>query len=155
MNFTPRPLYFHWKSPWNPLDKRLGGSRSRSGHSAEEKNCQHLPGMEPPFIQSVAQLCHCSYYLNDKLKRLMLCNTLRPCDSGKSLCFNNKVSYTVNIPLQSAGKTPVGVIRARVSLSIHGTWNVKFNPTSLDLPIWKWNISMLGWLRRSFNIRWR
>jgi len=28
VSFTPRPLYSQGKSPWQPLDRRLGGSRS-------------------------------------------------------------------------------------------------------------------------------
>jgi len=36
-----------WKSPWYPLDRRLGGSQSRSGRGGEEKNSQLPPGIEP------------------------------------------------------------------------------------------------------------
>jgi hypothetical protein len=43
------------KSPWYPLDRRLGGPQSRSGFGGEEKNSQPLPGLEPPIIQRVAQ----------------------------------------------------------------------------------------------------
>jgi hypothetical protein len=53
VNFTPRPLYLLGKSPWNPLDRRLGGTQSRSGHGGEEKTSQPLPGFEPPTIQPV------------------------------------------------------------------------------------------------------
>jgi hypothetical protein len=35
------------RSPWYPLDRRLGGPQSRSGHGGEEKNSQSLPGIEP------------------------------------------------------------------------------------------------------------
>jgi hypothetical protein len=38
------------KSPWYPLDRRLGGSQGRSGRGGEEKNSQPLPGIEPPII---------------------------------------------------------------------------------------------------------
>jgi hypothetical protein len=41
------------KSPCYPLDRRLGGPRSRSGRDSEEKNSQPLPGLEPPIIQPV------------------------------------------------------------------------------------------------------
>jgi hypothetical protein len=34
-----------WKEPRYPLDKRLGGPQSRSGHYGEEKN-QPPPGIE-------------------------------------------------------------------------------------------------------------
>jgi hypothetical protein len=43
------------KSPWYPLDSRLGGPQSRSGRGGEEKNSQHLLGLEPPINQPVAQ----------------------------------------------------------------------------------------------------
>jgi hypothetical protein len=35
------------KEPWYPLDRRLGGPQSRSGHDGEEKNSQPPPGIEP------------------------------------------------------------------------------------------------------------
>jgi len=34
-------------SPWYPLDRRLGGPQSQSGHGVEEKNSQPPPGIEP------------------------------------------------------------------------------------------------------------
>jgi hypothetical protein len=57
VSFTPRPLYPQGKSPWYPLDKKLGGPQSRSGGGGEEKNSQPLPGLEAPIIQPVAQCC--------------------------------------------------------------------------------------------------
>jgi hypothetical protein len=47
VSFTPRPLYPQGKSPWYPLDRRLGGPQSLSGLGGEEKNSQPLPGLEP------------------------------------------------------------------------------------------------------------
>jgi hypothetical protein len=44
---TLRPLYSQGKSPWYPLDGRLGGPQSRSGRGGEEKNSQSPPGIEP------------------------------------------------------------------------------------------------------------
>jgi len=41
-----RPLYPQGKSPWYPLDGRLGGAQRRSGHGGEEKNSQPPPGIE-------------------------------------------------------------------------------------------------------------
>jgi hypothetical protein len=55
VSFTPRPLYLQAKSPWYPLDRRLGGLQNRSGRGGEEKNSQPLPGLEPPIIQLVHQ----------------------------------------------------------------------------------------------------
>jgi hypothetical protein len=40
-----------------PPDRRMGGPQSQSGRSGEEKNSRPLLGLEPPFIQSVAQRC--------------------------------------------------------------------------------------------------
>jgi len=40
VSFTPRPLYSHGKSPWYPLDRRLGRPQCRSGRGGEEKNSQ-------------------------------------------------------------------------------------------------------------------
>jgi hypothetical protein len=44
----PRPLYPQGKSPWYPLDRRLGRPQSRSGRGGEEKNFQPPPGIELP-----------------------------------------------------------------------------------------------------------
>jgi hypothetical protein len=55
VSFTPLSLYLQGKSPWYPLDRRLGGPQSRSGRGSEEKNSQPLPGLEPSNIQPVAQ----------------------------------------------------------------------------------------------------
>jgi hypothetical protein len=43
------------KSPWYPLDRRLGGPQSQSGRGGEEKNFRLVPGLEPPIIQPVTQ----------------------------------------------------------------------------------------------------
>jgi hypothetical protein len=45
------------KSSCYPLDGRLVGPHSRSGHDGEEKKCQPLPGFEPPIIQPVTHPC--------------------------------------------------------------------------------------------------
>jgi hypothetical protein len=43
------------KSPWYPLDRRLGGPQIQSGRGGEKKISQLLPGLEPPIIQLIAQ----------------------------------------------------------------------------------------------------
>jgi hypothetical protein len=48
--FTPQG-----KSPWCPLDRRMGEPQSRSGCGDDEKNSQFLQALEPPFIQLIAQ----------------------------------------------------------------------------------------------------
>jgi hypothetical protein len=45
------------KSPWYPLDRRLGGPQSPSGRGGEEKNSHSLSGLEPLIIQPVVQRC--------------------------------------------------------------------------------------------------
>jgi hypothetical protein len=47
----------HGKSPWYPLDRRVGGPQSHFGRGGEEKNSQPPPRIEPstPIVQPVAQ----------------------------------------------------------------------------------------------------
>jgi len=45
-------LYPQGKAPQYPLDRRLSGPQSQSGHSGEEKNSQTLLGMEPLLFSS-------------------------------------------------------------------------------------------------------
>jgi hypothetical protein len=47
VSFTPRPLYSRGKSPWYPLDRRLGGPQSWSVPCGVEINLLPLPGIEP------------------------------------------------------------------------------------------------------------
>jgi hypothetical protein len=53
--FMSQPLYPQGKSPWYLLNRRLGASKSQSGHSNSEKNSQLLPGLKPLIIQPLAQ----------------------------------------------------------------------------------------------------
>jgi hypothetical protein len=57
VGFTLRPLYTQGKSLWYPLDRRLGGPQSCSGHGSEEKNSHPRRESNPrtPIVQSVAQ----------------------------------------------------------------------------------------------------
>jgi hypothetical protein len=57
VSFTPRPLYPHGKSPWYPLDRRLGGPQSRSGRGGEEKipSLRRESNPRTPIVQPVAQ----------------------------------------------------------------------------------------------------
>jgi hypothetical protein len=60
VSFTFRPLYLQGKSPWYPLDRRLGGPQNWSGHGGEGKNSQLLLGLEPPIIHtSCSPVLHC------------------------------------------------------------------------------------------------
>jgi len=55
VTFTPQLFYTQGKNPWYPLDRRLGGPQSQSGHGGVEKNSQPLSGLEPLIIQLIAQ----------------------------------------------------------------------------------------------------
>jgi hypothetical protein len=59
VSFTPRPLYPQGKSPWHPLDRRLGGHQSRSGRDGEEKPWT-------PIVQPVAR--RYTYWYEDNIK---------------------------------------------------------------------------------------
>jgi len=41
------------RTPWYPLDRRLSGPQSRSGHGSEEKNSQPVQDLEPLTIQPI------------------------------------------------------------------------------------------------------
>jgi hypothetical protein len=62
VSFTPRSLYPRGKSLRYPLDRRLGGLKSRSGRLGEEKIIVTLPGLElrplgrPTHSQSLYRL---------------------------------------------------------------------------------------------------
>jgi hypothetical protein len=62
VSFTPQPLYPDGKSPWYPLDRRLGGLQILSGGGGEKKNSQSLPGLELPIILHVTQRCTTNLY---------------------------------------------------------------------------------------------
>jgi len=55
-------LYAWRKRPWYPLERRLGGFQSQSGHGGEKKNIAHARN-KIPIIQSMDFLIMC-----DKLK---------------------------------------------------------------------------------------
>jgi len=50
-------VYPQGKSPWCPMDKKMGGPQNWSGRGGEEKNSHPLPGPELPITQPVAQRC--------------------------------------------------------------------------------------------------
>jgi hypothetical protein len=56
VSFTPRSFDPQGERAWYPLDRRLGGHDSRSGHGGEKKNFQPLSVLEPPIIQLVVQI---------------------------------------------------------------------------------------------------
>jgi hypothetical protein len=59
VSFTPRPLYPHEKSPWYPLDRRLGGPQSRSGRGNEEKKIPAPTGNRTLESRSEFRPKHC------------------------------------------------------------------------------------------------
>jgi hypothetical protein len=93
VSFMSWPLYPQGKSPWYPLDRRLGGLQSWSGHSGEEKNSQPLPRLKPPIIQAVGQ-CYTTElsWLMCHLCITVLCGT---CDTVFSFLLLACVHYVV------------------------------------------------------------
>jgi hypothetical protein len=73
VSFTHRLYYTQGKSPWYPLDRRLGGSQSRSGRG-DEKNSQLQPGLEPPIVQPADHRCttELSRVTNYKVRNIKL-----------------------------------------------------------------------------------
>jgi len=51
VSFTPRPLP-QGKSPWYPLDRRLGGPQSRSWRAGEKKNSHPCRDLNPRYSSS-------------------------------------------------------------------------------------------------------
>jgi hypothetical protein len=60
VRFTLWPLYSPGKSSWFPLELRLGGPESQSGHCGDKKNLLPLPGIEPQFIGCPDVGHHCT-----------------------------------------------------------------------------------------------
>jgi hypothetical protein len=87
VSFTLWPLYLQGKSPWYPLNRRLGGSQRRwSGRGGEKKNFQPLPGLEPSIIQQVAQ-CYTT-----ELSRL-----LKLQETGENFILRRFIICTLNL----------------------------------------------------------
>jgi hypothetical protein len=72
VSFTPRPPYFQRKSPGCPLDRRLGGSHSRSGRGGEEKNSQTPAKSTNIFRNSAILKFCCLTYIKVHFKRRVL-----------------------------------------------------------------------------------
>jgi hypothetical protein len=57
VSFTPRPLYFQGKSPWYPLDRRLGGPGTVLNTVVKRKilGFRRISNPRPLIVQPVAQ----------------------------------------------------------------------------------------------------
>jgi hypothetical protein len=60
VSFMSQVYYTQGKSPWYPLDRRLGGAQSQSGHDGEEKNSQLNP-LNPNHLAHSQLLYRLSY----------------------------------------------------------------------------------------------
>jgi hypothetical protein len=76
----PQLLYLQGKSPWYPLDRRLGGPQSQSGHGGEEKNSQPLPGLIPHYLFCCKDIHKYACYVRDPrtIINYVLVNTKLP-----------------------------------------------------------------------------
>jgi hypothetical protein len=95
----PQPLY-PGKSPWNPVDRRLGGHQNQSGCSGEEKNSHPLLGLEPSIIQPIAQ-CYTTELSQFLLKLAMLTLLSRNILFAHFIMYHNdkiSVKYGITAP---------------------------------------------------------
>jgi hypothetical protein len=96
------------KSPCYPLDRRLGGTQSRSGRGCEEKNSQHPPAIEiqnpdhPARSPALYQLsCHGSILFGKQngigLHRLQACTKITNCSehSAETSCKDDEISGAI------------------------------------------------------------
>jgi hypothetical protein len=79
VSFTTRTLYPQGKSPWYPLDRRLGGPQSRSGHGVKEKNSKTPRGIDSrssslPNFDSLRAVCAFSGRLRIKGECRSMCS---------------------------------------------------------------------------------
>jgi hypothetical protein len=78
VSFTPQLLYPQKKSPWYPLDKRLGGPQNWSGCGGKEKNSQLLPGLKPLIIHPIAKLYNTELsWLHLMIRKILNCAITR------------------------------------------------------------------------------
>jgi hypothetical protein len=71
VSFTTRPLYPQGKRPWYPLDRRLGGSQSRSGCGGEENNSQLRPEIQPVAQRYTTELTRLVYIVLHKARAVI------------------------------------------------------------------------------------
>jgi hypothetical protein len=64
----PQLLYSQGKSPWYPLDRRLGGTQSWSRCGGEET----LLGLKPPIIQATVKTMKGLNRLNNKQPQIVI-----------------------------------------------------------------------------------
>jgi hypothetical protein len=80
VSFTPRPLSRRGRSPWYPLDRRLGGPHSTSGYYGEKNNLLLLSGIEPwpssPYPVSIPT--ELSWLLSKSIRKSIYKKTYSP-----------------------------------------------------------------------------
>jgi len=60
---APSIFYLDTTHPPIPLDRRVGGPQSRSGHGVEEKNSQASPGIEPRSTSLTYLFVNCKLHI--------------------------------------------------------------------------------------------
>jgi hypothetical protein len=142
VSFTPRPLYPQGKSPWYPLDRRLGGPQSRSGCGDEEKNSQPPPGIEFQLLH----ISHNSLFLTKyhALKAYWGSGGTVPHVPDLGTRWRWVVSFTTR-PLYRQGKSPWYTLDRRLSgPQSRSEYNGKEkNPTSCrDSNPWSFSLKL-------------
>jgi hypothetical protein len=99
VSFTLQLLYPQGKSPWYPLDRRLGGPESWSGHCREKYNLAP-PGIEPRPSSPLL------YQLSYPERKIMVART-EQCEPtfcwamSPKITNNNKFIYNMYILTES------------------------------------------------------
>jgi hypothetical protein len=122
VGFTPRPLYPQEKSPWYPLDRRLGGPRAVLDAVVKRKIPSSSRESNPrtPIVQPVAQrytdwAITAQFVIHIDLNNYMEQNSSWEVDSGTAcqeishLVWKPKVHYRIHNRIQSTPSQPVSL----------------------------------------------
>jgi hypothetical protein len=108
-SFTPLMLYPQGRSPRYPLDRRLGGPQSQSGHREEEKNLT-LSGIEP------RPPAHSSLLYQLEQSCLTLINSA---ENNLMRRTKSKFRRVIKFCLQNVGEKMKKIIDACIDLTVH------------------------------------
>jgi hypothetical protein len=138
VSFRSRPLYLQGKSPQYPLDRRLGGPQSQSGHGAEEKNSQSPSGIEPRSSDRPAR--------SQSLYRLSYLGSQRKIHGWKIRTAKNHVGFISSfkcIIMVNFVKSYLNIVRLRFISARHFLY---FNKMLLQDVLKPYPIHLTGFL---------
>jgi hypothetical protein len=101
ISFTLLPLYLRVKSPWYPLDRRLGGTQSRSGRGGEDRKKVPAPARnQTQVVQSISQSLYWLSYrglLRNILIQVLWSGRTREVHSVSSQFLTNNPTAAVHL----------------------------------------------------------